>query len=158
MTKRFKYTKHLESQKSQTMSSSFNKVTTSVAHFFRVSLINALKNFVKIFDGGSPQDIMMEKFQEWKDEETISGKKLNFQVGQRVIINNVSSFEKYRGFHVGDVAKIVALINDNGVEKLSLFNPKWIAVDDDLGLGFVTVDPQACMVEIIGVKSGGLSE
>lgn len=151
-------TKRIATKKTSKLPSMYTKVTTSVAHFFGVSLINALKNFVKIFDGGSPQDIMMEKFQEWKDEETISGKKLNFQVGQRVIINNVSSFEKYRGFHVGDVAKIVALVSDDGVEKLSLFNPKWIAVDGDLGLGYVTVDPKACMVEILGVKSGGSSE
>ena len=132
-------------------SSLYNKVTTSVARFFSV----AFENLLKMFEGGSPQEIMMEGFQEWKDEETLTGKKISFQVGQKVVVNNISSLGTYKGFHVGDVAKVVALVSDNGVEKLSLFNPKWIAVDDDLGLGYVTVDPKACMVEILSVKSGG---
>lgn len=147
MAKRIKYTKHLESQKSQTMASPFNKVTTSVARFFSV----AFKNLLSIFEGGSPQDIMMDRFKEWgeeKESETLNYK-VNFQVGQRVTINDVSCFEKYRGFHVGDVAKITKLINDQGVEKLALFNPKWITSADELGLGCVIVDPKACMVEVI---------
>lgn len=153
MNKRFKYTKHLESQNSQTMASSFNKVTTSVARFFRV----AFKNFLSMFEGGSPQDIMRDRFQEWHEDVSLANKKVTYQVGQRVTINNVSYFEKYRGFHAGDVAKITKLINENGIEKLALFNPKWITAKDELGLGCVIVDPKKCMAEIVGVKSGGVN-
>lgn len=151
MAKRFNYTRHLESQNSQTMASSFNKVTTSVARFFRV----AFKNFLSMFEGGSPQDIMRDRFKEWHEDVNLANKKVTYQVGQRVTINDVSYFEKYRGFHAGDVAKITKLINEDGVEKLALFNPKWITAKDELGLGCVIVDPKKCMVDIVGVKSGG---
>lgn len=152
MAKRFKYTKHLESQNSQKMASSFNKVTTSVARFFRV----AFKNFLSMFEGGSPQDIVRDRFKEWHEDVNLANKKVTYQVGQRVTINDVSYFEKYRGFHAGDVAKITKLINQDGVEKLALFNPKCITAKDELGLGCVIVDPKKCMVEIVGIKSGGV--
>lgn len=100
---------------------------------------------------------MREKFQEWHEEVSLANKKVAYQVGQRVTINDVSYFEKYRGFHAGDVAKITKLINEDGVEKLALFNPKWITAKDELGLGCVIVDPKECLVEIIGVKSGGVN-
>ncbi|QVG64388.1 hypothetical protein Bestia_00155 [Acinetobacter phage Bestia] len=151
MAKRFKYTKLQQSQKTSKLSSICNKVTTSVARFFRV----AFKNFLSMFEGGSPQDIMRDRFQEWHEDVSLANKKVTYQVGQRVTINNVSYFEKYRGFHAGDVAKITKLINENGVEKLALFNPKWITAKDELGLGCVIIDPKKCMVEIVGVKSGG---
>lgn len=141
-------TKRISTQKTSKLSSTYNKVTTSVARFFSV----AFENILKMFEGGSSQEIMMERFKEWKDEETLTGKKISFQVGQKVVVNNISSLGTYKGFHVGDVAKVVALISEDGVEKLKLFNPKWIAVGEKLELGFVIVDPQECLVEIIGVK------
>ncbi|AIW02869.1 hypothetical protein [Acinetobacter phage P577] len=153
MAKRFKYTKLQQSQKTSKLSSICNKVTTSVARFFRV----AFKNFLSMFKGGSPQDIMRDRFKEWHEDVNLANKKVTYQVGQRVTINDVSYFEKYRGFHAGDVAKITKLINEDGVEKLALFNPKWITAKDELGLGCVIVDPKKCMVEIVGVKSGGVN-
>lgn len=146
MTKRIKYTKHLKSQKSQTMASSFNKVTTSVARFFGV----AFENLLKMFDGGSPQEIMMERFQEWKDEETLTGKKISFQVGQKVIINKVDHIPLFRGIREGHVAKIVGFTEDlQGNVVVSLFNPSWISTSEDSGMHVYNVDPEKCQLEVV---------
>ena len=136
-------------------SSLYDKVTTSVAHFFHV----AFENFIKIFEGGSPQDIMREKFQEWheedkKDEFDILNYKSNFHLGQRVIINNSEHIPFFRGVKDGHVAKIVALSVDiNGKEVVGLFNPLWVCTREDLSMNYLNVDPKKCQLEVVGVKS-----
>lgn len=148
MAKRIKYSKHLESQKSQTMASSFNKVTTSVARFFSV----AFKNLLSIFECGGHQDIMMDRFKEWgeeKESETLNYK-VNFQVGQRVTINSVDHIPLFRGIREGHVAKIVAMAEDvNGNVIISLFNPSWVSTSEDFGMNVYSVDPKKCQLEVV---------
>lgn len=142
-------TKRISTQKTLKLSSNYNKVTTSVARFFNI----AFKNFLSMFEGGSPQDIMMDRFKEWgeeKESETLNYK-VNFQVGQRVTINSVDHIPLFRGIREGHVAKIVALAEDvNGNVIVSLFNPSWVSTSEDFGMNVYSVDPKKCQLEIVG--------
>jgi len=142
-------TKRISTQKTSKLSSTYNKVTTSVARFFSV----AFKNFLSMFEGGSPQDILMERFQEWKEEEKESealNYKVNFQVGQRVTVNNVDHIPLFRGIREGHVAKIVAITEDiQGDVVISLFNPSWISTSEDSGMHVYNVDPKKCQLEVV---------